>query len=297
MDAREVAFVIPLFNRLDLTREFVRQLPSTLPATLRWEAILVDDASTDGTAEFLATLSAPWRVVRQPVNGGFARAANAGAASASPTASVIGLLNNDLVLRPGWFEPMLHLLDTAPGAGAVGNVQVNPATGLIDHAGVFFDLEGMPTHAHKNRARPPRGPWRERNAATAACLLVPRTVWQALGGFYEAYRNGMEDIDLCVRIRREGHRIYVSHQSVVGHLISSSPGRHANNSRNTELFRERCARTAARWGRHEWAHEYFRRYARHWWRMNPAKAWLALRLTLGFPVPKRYRLPAENPVA
>lgn len=293
----DVTFVVPVFNRLDLTRSFVAALPASLPDALHWEAVLVDDASTDETPAFLATLEPPFRCIRQPANGGFARAANAGAAGAMASSSVIGLLNNDLVLRPGWFEPMITLLETAPQAGAVGNIQINPATGLVDHAGVFFDLEGMPTHAHKHRARPPRGPWRERNAATAACLLVRRSAWQTLGGFCEEYRNGMEDIDLCVRLRREGFRIYVSHESVVGHLVSSSPGRHAANAQNTELFRQRCARTAARWGRQEWAHEYFRRYARRWWRINPAKAWLALRLTLGFPVPRRYRMPPENPVA
>lgn len=293
----EVAFVIPVFNRLDLTRAFVAQLPATLPEGLVWHAIVVDDASTDGTASFLATLQSPFQVVSQPANGGFARAVNTGVAAAPPSATVIGLLNNDLILSRGWLEPMFHLLEHAPEAGAIGNIQVNPATGLVDHAGVFFDLEGMPTHAHKHRARPPRGPWRERNAATAACLLVRRAIWQTLGGFFEGYRNGMEDIDLCVRLRREGHRIYVSHESIVQHLVSSSPGRHENNVHNTELFRQRCARTAARWGRHEWAHEYFRRYARRWWRMNPGKAWLALRLTLGFPVPARFQAPPEKPVA
>lgn len=285
----EVAFIIPVFNRLDLTRTFVAQLPATLPPSLRWEAILVDDASTDDTAAFLAGLGAPFRVIRMDTNGGFARAANRGVASASESATVIGLLNNDLILGPGWFEPMVRLLETAPQAAAVGNVQMNPATGLVDHAGVFFDLEGMPTHAHKNRARPPRGAWRERSAATAACLLVRRAVWTLLGGFCESYRNGMEDIDLCVRMRREGYRIYVSHESVIGHLVSSSPGRHDANAANTALFRQRCAPTAARWGRDEWAKEYFRRYARHWWRMNPGKGWLALRLILGFPVPARFR--------
>lgn len=285
----EVAFVVPLFNRLDLTRAFVAQLPGTLPQDLAWEAILVDDGSSDGTSDFVAGLPPPFRVLRLDTNGGFARAANRGVAAAADSAGVLALLNNDLILSPGWLPPMLRLLESAPCAGAVGNVQVNPATGLVDHAGVFFDLEGLPTHAHKNRGRPPRGAWRERSAATAACLLVRRSVWNLLGGFCEEYRNGMEDIDLCVRMRREGYRIYVSHESVIGHLVSSSPGRHDANAANTAIFRRRCASTAARWGREEWPKEYFRRYARHWWRMNPAKAGLALRLLLGFPVPARYR--------
>ncbi len=284
----EITFVIPVFNRVDLTARFVPDLLATA-GDLRWEAVIVDDASTDGTAAFLADLRAPFRTIRRATNGGFARAVNEGAAAA--TAPILGLLNNDLLLRPGWLAPMLRLLRAGDDVGAVGNIQVNPATGLIDHAGVFFDPEGMPTHAHKHRRRPPRGAWRERNAATAACLLLRREVFARLGGFHEGYRNGMEDIDLCVRLRREGLRILVSHESVVGHLVSRSPGRHDANAANTELFRRRCASTAATWGRREWPAEYFRRYARRWWRMNPGKFWLALRMLA------RARLGGQNPVA
>jgi O-antigen biosynthesis protein len=272
-----VSFVVPVFNRLDLTRTFVEGLQATVPGD-QWEAVFVDDGSSDGTAAFLATLPPPFRWLRQPVNGGFAKAVNRGASTTG--APVLGLLNNDIVLRPGWLQPMLSLLASAPRAGAVGNIQVNPASGLVDHAGVFFDLEGMPTHAHKNRRRPPPGPWRERNATTAACMLLPRGAWDEMGGLCEDYRNGMEDIDLCVRLKRAGYRIYVSHESIVGHLVSSSPGRRDHNDANTALFRQRCAATAAAWGREEWPREYLRRYARHWWRIDPARGWLALRLLM-----------------
>lgn len=278
MKVPEISFVVPVFNRLDLTRKFVDGLRATVPGD-DWEAVFVDDASTDGTREFLAALPPPFHALCLPENGGYARAVNRGAAASR--GPVLGLLNNDLVLRPGWLEPMRRLLATAPSAGAVGNIQINPATGLVDHAGVFFDLDGMPTHAHKHRRRPPPGPWRERNAATAACLLLLRRVFDEAGGLCEAYRNGMEDIDLCVRLRQAGHRIYVSHESVVGHLVSSSPGRRDANAANSELFRRRCAATAAAWGREEWPAEYLRRYARRWWRIDPARGWLALRLLLG----------------
>ncbi len=275
----DVSFIIPVYNRLDLTRAIVDGLGATVPGAT-WEAIVVDDASTDGTAEFLATLPAPFRAVRLTENGGFARAANAGAAVA--TGGVLGFLNNDLGLRAGWYEPMRRLLDRAPAAGAVGNIQMNPTTGLVDHAGIFFDPEGLPTQAHKNRKRPPRGPWRERNAATAACLLVRRTAFEQVGGFCEEYRNGMEDVDLCVRLRLAGHRIYVSHESIVAHDPGRSPGRHDHDDANTVIFRRRCAAQAAPWGRVEWPREYFRRYARHWWRINPAKAWRAFRMRWGW---------------
>src|SRR5690606_35019352 len=111
-------------------------------------------------------------------------ASNNRAVSAATGETVI-LLNNDLQLLPGWWEPMLDLLERLPDAGAIGNIQRNFSTGLIDHAGVFFDLEGMPTHAHKNRANPPRGQWKERNAVTAACLAMRRNLFLKIGGFDE----------------------------------------------------------------------------------------------------------------
>lgn len=275
MNPPMLTFLIPVFNRLDLTRPFLRSLQQTVPGDF-WEAIVIDDGSTDGTAEFLATLAAPFRGLRLETNGGFARAINRGAVEAR--GSIFCLLNNDLLLTPRWIEPMLQLLAAAPQAGAIGNVQVNPTTGLIDHAGVFFDPEGMPTHARKNRRRLPHGHWRERSAVTAACMLIHRHVFERMGGFCEEYQNGMEDIDLCVRLKQAGFQILVSHLSIIGHLAGSSPGRHRADGANTEIFRRRCAAIAAPWGRAEWPAEYLQRYARQWWRVNPRRAARALGL-------------------
>ncbi|MGH8016765.1 MAG: glycosyltransferase family 2 protein, partial [Opitutaceae bacterium] len=277
MNTPRVSFLVPVFNRLDLTRSFVATLPQTLDRD-DWEAIIVDDGSTDGTREFLQSIQPPFRVFMMERNGGYARAMNCAAASA--TGDILGLLNNDLILRPGWLDPMMKLLEHETKVGAVGNIQVNPATGLLDHAGVFFDPDGMPAHARKNRRHPPRGPWRERNACTAACMLMSKEVFTRFEGFFEDYRNGMEDIDLCVRMRAAGLRILVSHESVVGHLVSSAPGRHDANAANTEIYRRRCAHLAAPWGAREWPAEYLRRYARHWWRIDPKRGARALFMLL-----------------
>lgn len=278
MSATRISFLVPVFNRLDLTRSFVSALRSTVSGT-DWEAILIDDGSSDGTQAFLQELKPPFRSLGLPDNQGFAHAVNQGANEAR--ADILGLLNNDLILTPNWLEPMLHLIEREPRVSVVGNVQTNPATRLVDHAGIFFDPEGMPTHAHKNRKRPPGGRWRERNACTAACMLIRRSAFQEAGGFCEEYRNGMEDVDLCVRLRSLGHRILVSHESIVGHYVSSSPGRHEANAANTEVFRRRCSALAAPWGRTEWPAEYLRRYARQFWRVDPKRAARAVLMLLG----------------
>ena len=224
----------------------------------------------------------PFRVIRHGENQGFACSVNRGGRQAR--AARLLFLNNDTLLTPGWLEPMLELLDSDPVVGAVGNVQVNPRNGLVDHAGVFFDLQGMPTHAHKNRRYPPRGHFSERKAASGACLLMRTEVFTRFSGFDEDYRNGLEDIDLCVRLSQAGYRIRVAHRSVILHHVSQSPGRHDHNDANSRLFAARRASVAIAWGRREWPREYLRRYARYWWRINPRLFVRAVGMILASPL-------------
>lgn len=260
-----LSIVVPVHNCRELTEICFDSLLETVDAAV--EVVVVDDASDRDTSTYLKTLGAPFRVIRQEANEGYAKSVNRGVAEVR--AERLLLLNNDTVLTPGWLEPMIELLDQDERVGAVGNIQVNPRTGLVDHAGVYFDPEGMPTHARKNRRFPPRGAFRERHAASAACLLMRTEVFRRFSGFDEAYLNGMEDIDLCVRLCEAGYRILVSHRSVILHHVSQSPGRHDHNEENSLLFASRRAATAAVWGRREWPTEYLHRYARHWWRINP----------------------------
>ena len=102
----QVSFVIPLYNNLALTRGCVESLQATLPAGLAHEIILVDDGSTDGTREWLKTLAAPFHVVLNDRNLGYAVANNRAAAIAS--GNLLALLNNDLVLLPGWLDPLFR---------------------------------------------------------------------------------------------------------------------------------------------------------------------------------------------
>jgi GT2 family glycosyltransferase len=227
--------IVPLFNCLPLTQAMLASLQATLPAGLPHEIIFVDDGSTDGTREWLATLRDPAiRVLLNERNLRYAAANNRGAAVA--TGDFFALLNNDLVLLPGWLEPMLAA-HAALGdrAGLVGNVQLDAKTGAVDHAGLVVNLTGKPVH---DRAPPSRlsrllRPVRRVPAATGACLLVARALWQELGGFDEAYENGGEDIDLCFRAQAAGRINAVALRSVVRHHVSASPGRKARDEQNS----------------------------------------------------------------
>ncbi|MCP5149647.1 MAG: glycosyltransferase family 2 protein [Chromatiales bacterium] len=261
-----ISIVVALHNRLDLTRVFLDSLARTCEG-LAHEVILVDDCSSDGTRDFLASLTGPYRTVLNVARRGYAGSNNAGVAMAR--APYLALLNNDLLLTPGWLEPMLTVLDSAPDIGAVGNIQRNPRDGLIDHAGVAIHLDGTPFHSFKNRRRAPPGRFREMPAVSAACMVMRRAVFAESGGFDEGYMNGSEDIDLCVRLRLAGYRILVANGSQVWHHVSASPGRLDHVDRNARRLQERYGVELRRWGRPIWAWEYLNRYARRPWRARP----------------------------
>lgn len=236
-------------------------LRATVPPGLAHEILFVDDGSTDGTREWLATLGgAPFRVLLNERNLGYAVGNNRGAAVA--TGEFLTLLNNDLILQPGWLEPMLEAhASLGTRAGLIGNVQREVRTGLVDHAGLEIDVTGKPTHV---RALPSafsrwRRPIRPVPAVTGACMMVERSLWQLLGGFDEGFHNGGEDIDLCFRARAAGRINAVALRSVIRHHVSSSPGRKTRDEENSYRLARKWRTeflAAADYGVRAWCREY-----------------------------------------
>ncbi len=261
----DVSFLIPVFNCLPLTRACLDSLEKTLPPRLRWEALIIDDGSTDGSRAWFAELArkqpARYRVfLNDPPRQGYARNNNRAAEAAR--GEILCLLNNDTVLLPGWLEPMLHTLRRAPAAALVGNIQREPGSGLINHAGIVFNLRGIPIHFGLDTAVPPdREPWTRWPAVTAACCVVRRELFLGLGGFDEGFQNGFEDVDLCLRAGERGWRHYVANRSTIYHHISASPDRHARERENLRRFRARWSRRILSWHRRRrWARRQLLRH-------------------------------------
>ncbi|HET7299442.1 MAG TPA: glycosyltransferase family 2 protein [Oleiagrimonas sp.] len=216
-------------------RECVRRV---LASDAVREVLVLDNASTDGMPEAIEreyTGDPRVQVVRNGANLGFGTAMNRGAALAA--GDTLLLLNPDCLLAPGDVEKLLATLATESRAGLVGAV-VCDADGMPDTASrrrdpllrrSFNTLTGRAS----NEADDPRckgipvpGPMpdgvEEEEAVSGALMLLPRHVFDELGGFDEVYFLHCEDLDLCRRVRDAGWRVLLDGRVRVHHAKGGS---------------------------------------------------------------------------
>jgi GT2 family glycosyltransferase len=237
---KRCSIIIPVYNRAALTRQCLDLVFALLPEGNGCEVIVVNDGSVDGTAEMLVEFSSRLRIVTHAANAGFASACNAGAAAA--TGSSLVFLNNDTRPTPGWLESLLDYAERHPAAAVVGAKLLYPDD-TVQHAGVVISHDRYPRHIYCGFPANHSAVMKSRRfqAVTAACAFVRREAFHEVHGFDTAYRNGLEDIDLCLALGERGHEIHYCHESVLYHLESVSEGRFRSNNENTRLYNERWA--------------------------------------------------------
>lgn len=231
------SIIIPVHNRAALTSQCLDVLLGSPSEMASLEIVVVDDASSDSTAQVLADYADPVRVVHHEHNTGFAIACNDGAAAAS--GDWIVFLNNDTIPRPGWLDALLRYASGHDRIGLVGSKLLFP-NDTIQHAGVVFARDRSPHHIYAGfpASHPAVNKSREFQVVTGACALIRRELFEEAGRFDAAFVNGYEDVDLCLRLRRLGYEVHYCHKSVLYHLESAT--RHyLTDPQNFALFLER----------------------------------------------------------
>lgn len=211
------SIVILVHNQLDYTKgciESIRQYTETNT----YEIILIDNASTDGTKEWLEQQS-DIKVIYNNENLGFPKGCNQGIAVAR--GSEILLLNNDVVVTARWLENLKIALYSSDNVGAVGAI-TNNASNWQSIPTPYKSIEEMQAFANKNN-NSNSSYWERRLKLIGFCMLIKRDVVEKIGGLDERFTPGnFEDDDYSLRIIQEGYQLLLCFDVFIHHYGSAT---------------------------------------------------------------------------
>jgi GT2 family glycosyltransferase/glycosyltransferase involved in cell wall biosynthesis len=242
-----VSIIIVNWNAAELTARSVRHLWQVTTGT-RYEILLVDNGSAPREAAQLAKLASCVRVLALGVNRYFGEANNIAAERAA--GAYLCFLNNDAFPREGWLDPLLEALRADPAVGAAGPKFLFP-DGRLQEAGAAVDENGYPVRFGRLLDAPAdafSSP-REVDYISAAALLVPKALFEAVGGFDLTFEPAYyEDTDLCFRLRLLGRTVQYCPASEVMHIEGARTDDRARAAYRKALGDCNREKFVARWG-------------------------------------------------
>lgn len=219
-----VAVVIPNWNgREDLPACLDSLRAQTVPV----EIVVVENGSTDGSAEMLRVSYPDVTVLAQPVNLGFAGGVNVGLRYAMHRGhDHIALLNNDAIAEPTWVQCLVAEMSRDEGVGMVASKFLTIDGARIDSTGECYSTWGLPF---------PRGRGEERVdtydadaeifGASGGSTLYRAAMLRDIGLFDEDFFAYFEDVDLSWRAHLRGWRVRLAPDAVAYHRIGATSGR------------------------------------------------------------------------
>jgi len=220
----DLTVIIPNFNGKHFLKECFDSLNDQKSS---FDVIIVDNGSTDGSADFIADNYPEYRLIRNKNNLGFSSAVNQGIKSSN--SDFVLLLNNDVVLGANCISNLLECIrgDVKLFSVASKMVQYHNKS-LIDDAGDEYTLLGYTKKVGNGKSAELYQSVREVFSACAGAALYRRSVFNDMGYFDENFFAYMEDVDIGYRARIYGYKSLYCPKAVVYHVGSGTSGSQYN---------------------------------------------------------------------
>jgi N-acetylglucosaminyl-diphospho-decaprenol L-rhamnosyltransferase len=252
LSSKLVSLVIPVYNQLDYTRQCLDSIARYTDQP--YELIIVDNASTDGTQEYLRNVKAT--VITNQRNLGCAKAWNQGVRASH--GDVVAILNNDIVVTQGWIEGLLRFMERA------GHGIVSPAA---REGHLNYDLDAYAGEFTRSCQDATRA------EVYGACLVIDRGVFDRIGLFDEAFAyGGCEDIDFMWRAQAAGFSVGMTGSVLIHHfsMVTQDAIKRSETkvypAENLAHFRKKWKRTVrGNWVERRWTNfrnKWIKRYER-----------------------------------
>jgi GT2 family glycosyltransferase/glycosyltransferase involved in cell wall biosynthesis len=217
-----VSIIIPVYGQCEYTLRCLLSIVASQPK-IPYEVIVVDDHSPDESYAILQQV-AGIQFIHNEVNQGFIRSCNIGSKLAK--GQYVYFLNNDTQVIEGWLDELVDTFRTFPGTGLAGSKLVYP-DGTLQEAGGIIWQDGSAWNFGRNQdpMLPIYNYAREVDFCSGASIMVPKALFDELGGFDEYYLPAYcEDADLALKIRDRGYRVIYQPLSTVVHFEGITSG-------------------------------------------------------------------------
>jgi GT2 family glycosyltransferase len=217
-----ISIIIPVYNQSVYTFKCLSSL-ANINDNLKFEVLVIDDCSTDDTQEILAQIKGI-RAVKNRHNSGFIESCNRCASLAK--GEYLVFLNNDTVPQTNCFDELLETLKLHPDAGLVGAKLLYPDGKLQEAGGIIWnDASGWNYGRLDDPNKPEYCYLREVDYCSGACIMVPKVLFEKLGGFDTRYKPAYaEDADLAFQIRQAGYKVFYQPLAEVIHFEGITSG-------------------------------------------------------------------------
>lgn len=215
---RMVSIIITYYTGLNILKSNIELLLQTITKEEIEIIVVNDNPTTPLSIDMLPPMDRfSLHIAVMPQNGGYAAACNYGVKTAK--GDILIFMDSDILVTSIWLEQLINAYNATPDCGAVSTTILNLDESSVVHWGLGIN-EGIEVlKPFRDGKLPPKlqhGIY-EFNMLTSGCILIPRIVFEEVGGFDEKFYNGFCDLDLTYHIKQTGYKCVVSSDAIVYH--------------------------------------------------------------------------------